>query len=341
MSGCCSRRAWDVYLLIAHGAQGIVYVLFAAHVFSTVKAGTLIPVTITVPTGRPGLNTTEYVVEELFYGNPLAMVSTFFFITALFHGIRAWVHKTILFFDNGVSPGLNSFEPMDQGDYESVPSADASDAGSMRPSSRLSAVKNRFSGNMSKFGTSSMKAAGDVKDKPYSLQDVFDRRDTDRGWRWLEYSITSTIMIWIIGLESGITDLYALGAIGLANVGMILMGAAGDKAKDVGGRWRAFFYGSLLGFFTWVIIFAQVGIIGARAGASTIPFVFAITFTLFALFFSFSVLELMYIRTFDAAKPDLTLETETWRERYEFGYQLLSAVSKTTLGALVAAAALT
>jgi hypothetical protein len=329
-----------VYLLIAHGAQGIVYVLFAAHVFSTVKAGTLIPVTITVPTGRPGLNTTEYVVEELFYGNPLAMVSTFFFITALFHGIRAWVHKTILFFDNA-SGSPSGFLPINTDD-DSYGADDVSEAGSSRPGSMGGGSRRRSNPMASRAGVMSfMKVPGGGKDKSYSLQDVFDRRDTDRGWRWLEYSITSTIMIWIIGLESGITDLYALGAIGLANVGMILMGAAGDKAKDVGGRWRAFFYGSLLGFFTWVIIFAQVGIIGARAGASAIPFVFAITFTLFALFFSFSVVELMYIRTFDAAKPDLSLETETWRERYEFGYQLLSAVSKTTLGALVAAAALT
>ncbi len=294
----CSKVAWDGYLSVAHLSQGVLYLVLA--VLPNFK-NALIPVTLTVPTGRPGLNTTFYEVEQLFFGNPVAVVSTFFFITAIFHAIRFMLGKTVVEWELLKS---RMGKVMTDGDEE---------------------------------GDSLKQPSLSEKEKD-AIAKVDRQIETQRGWRWFEYSLSSTLMMFVIALVSGITDLYAIGAIGLANLGMILLGASGDKVEHYPGKMRAFWYGCVVGLLAWMIVFAQVIILGVRAGGSQIPFVLSISTTLFVLFWCFSVSEYVYIQSFLNQNPFLAVLR---RERVEFAYQVLSAVAKTTLGALCAASMLT
>lgn len=297
----CSRRSWDIYLTAAHGAQAVTYLVLA--LLPAFNAA-LIPITLTVPTGRPGANTTEYIVETLFSGHPVAEVSTFFFITAIFHAIRGAMGYQIPDWDR-LQARMNK-----------VSSGDASDDDEVTPTKGVTLSEKDLD----------------------AIKMVTTRRDTDRGFRWLEYSLTSTLMILVISQVSGITDLYALVAIGVCNTGMILFGSAGDKVEHAAGKWRAFWFGCIVGLLAWAIIFSQTILLGVRAGPAAIPFVLAISITMFTLFWSFSVAEFMYIKSFSDKN---LLRAEIARERTEFIYQLLSATAKTTLGALVGAASLT
>lgn len=172
------------------------------------------------------------------------------------------------------------------------------------------------------------------------INELEARREGDRWVRWVEYSITSSVMILVIALISGISELYALIGLVGSNVGMIFLGAASDFAsKDTYTPHMTLFWcSSLVGLFPWAAIFSQVIVLSLRAGA--LPFVLAITISLFVLFFSFALNEWFYIRTYSLGK-DQDLEIQKRREAAEFRYQLLSAVAKSLLSALTAAAMLT
>lgn len=186
------------------------------------------------------------------------------------------------------------------------------------------------------------------------LKRVSDRRDGDRMLRWWEYAVSSTIMIYVIALIAGVSDLYTLAGFGAANFGMIMFGRAGDLVLEVNGKWMTFAFGTAIGLAPWLCIIASTTILAVRAGATAIPFVLSITITLFVLFFSFSVAEVMYIRSFNKNTSVITVDeegkgkslmrnvvdAEVQREKTEVVYQILSAVAKTVLGGLVAGAML-
>ena len=169
-------------------------------------------------------------------------------------------------------------------------------------------------------------------------------RNWDRKIRWIEYSITSTLMIYTILLLSGISDIYAIGGCGAANVAMILFGFAGDLT-DPNYPWNrvwTFVFGSIVGMAPWIFIFAQIGVIGAR-GVSPGVLVYLITINIFTLFFSFAIAELAFIMSYLYPQDPTWTEParEVRRENVEIAYQILSAVTKTMLGVLTAAAVLT
>lgn len=316
MGVICSRRAQNGWLGIAHGAQGVLYLTLA--LLPQFK-NALIPVTLTVPTGRPGLNTTTYENEVLFQSNGVAIVATFFFITSLAHFWRMFVGKYIPEWDvlkKKTGKSCCSSMEVTGGD-------DSSDDDDNEKSSMF-------------------------KDKPGTVQlterelDAVKKVDAaifvQRFWRWIEYALTSTLMILVISNVCGITDLYALGAIAISNLGMIFLGAQGDKAAGYWGKMSAFFYGSVVGLLAWVIIAAQVVILGVRAGGSAIPMVLSIFTVMFVLFWTFSLVELKFVNTY---RTKDMFSAVLAREGCEDAYQFLSAGAKTTLGALVAAASLT
>lgn len=103
--------------------------------------------------------------------------------------------------------------------------------------------------------------------------------------RWIEYSVSASIMIVLIGLFVGIHDLAAVIAIFAANSAMILFGLLMER-QQVPGRadWSAFWFGSLIGAAPWVAI----GIYLLQPPA--VPgFVYAITVVQLVLFASFAV----------------------------------------------------
>ena len=286
------RRTWDTVLAFAHTGQAVFYTVAAALPFF--HAG-VVPVTFQVADGRPGVNTTTYAIEELFQANIVAIVAVFFFVTGLFHAIRAYMGENIPEFDEL----LNNKAP--QGSTE-------------------------------------------------ILTRVSERRDRDRMLRWMEYSISSTLMIYTIALISGISDIYTLAGFGAANMAMVFFGMAGDWVKERSYMWYTFICGSIIGLAPWLCVVSQTTILAIRVGAASLPFTLSISIVLFVLFFSFAVVEAFYIRSFVNTKVDpegkqraglrVVLEGEKTREESEFAYQILSAVAKTTLGGLVAGAML-
>ena len=70
--------------------------------------------------------------------------------------------------------------------------------------------------------------------------------------RWIEYSVSASIMIVLIGLFVGIRDLAAVIAIFAANTAMILFGLLMERQQQPGrADWSAFWFGSLIGVVPW------------------------------------------------------------------------------------------
>ncbi|MEX1163111.1 MAG: heliorhodopsin HeR [Nitriliruptor sp.] len=115
-------------------------------------------------------------------------------------------------------------------------------------------------------------------------------RDLHRGinrFRWVEYSLSATLMILLICLYSGITGVAALIAIAGANGGMILFGWLQEVMNPPGRESTTmlpFWFGSLIGAAPWVAL--SVNLIGAEE----LPgFVIGIFVSLFVFFMSFGL----------------------------------------------------
>jgi hypothetical protein len=103
--------------------------------------------------------------------------------------------------------------------------------------------------------------------------------------RWIEYSVSASVMVVLIGLFVGIRDLAAVTTMFAANSAMILFGLLMERQQRPGrADWSAFWFGSLVGLVPWVLIAAYV------AEPATVPgFVYAITVVQFLLFSGFAV----------------------------------------------------
>jgi hypothetical protein len=102
--------------------------------------------------------------------------------------------------------------------------------------------------------------------------------------RRIEYSISASVMIVLIGLFTGIRGLAAVVAIFTANTAMILYGQLMERQQRPGAAdWSAFCFGSLVGIVQWALIAVYV------AQPAQVPgFVYAITIIQFVLLFSFA-----------------------------------------------------
>jgi hypothetical protein len=115
-------------------------------------------------------------------------------------------------------------------------------------------------------------------------------RDLRRGinrFRWVEYSVSATLMIILISFYSGITSINAVIAIVGANVGMILFGWV-QELMNPPGRAKTtmlpFWFGTIVGLAPWVSIAFNI------FGSTTVPgFVYGIVVTQVILFFSFGL----------------------------------------------------
>jgi hypothetical protein len=117
------------------------------------------------------------------------------------------------------------------------------------------------------------------------------RRGRNR-FRWVEYSLSSTLMILLIALVTGITDLAALIALAFANISMILFGWIMEmvNATDRTAWWTPFWFGCVAGIGPWLAIAAYIVVNVNQPGAEGPPgFVYGIIFSLFFFFNTFAI----------------------------------------------------
>ena len=143
--------------------------------------------------------------------------------------------------------------------------------------------------------------------------------------RWVEYSLSATLMILLIAMVTGISDVAALVAIGFANASMILFGWIMEMVNTPDGDrwWTPFWFGCIAGAGPWVAIVAVLAINLSIDGAERPPtFVYGIILTIFLLFNCFAVNQWLQYRG-----------VGRWSD-YVFGevvYVVLSLVAKSAL----------
>ncbi len=145
------------------------------------------------------------------------------------------------------------------------------------------------------------------------------RRGVNR-FRWVEYSLSATLMVLLIASYSGITDIAAMVAIAGANIAMILFGWLQERMNPPGRTsttMMPFWFGTIAGVAPWVAIWVNV------VGADTVPgFVYGIVIAELIFFFSFGLNQWLQYRGIGR-----------WRD-YAFGektYLVLSLVAKSVL----------
>jgi hypothetical protein len=108
--------------------------------------------------------------------------------------------------------------------------------------------------------------------------------------RWIEYSISASIMIVLIAMFVGIRDIAALLAIFGVNTAMILFGWLQERYEHPGsGGWLPFSFGSVAGVVPWVAITIYLLSPGSSSSASPPGFVYGIFVSLFIFFNSFAL----------------------------------------------------
>ncbi len=119
------------------------------------------------------------------------------------------------------------------------------------------------------------------------------RRGLARGhnyFRWVEYSVSASIMIVLIAQLTGIADVAALLAIFAVNASMILFGWLQEKYHQPGdGGWLPFIFGCIAGIVPWVAIAIYVVSPGSTGAAEAPGFVYAIIVSLFLFFNVFAL----------------------------------------------------
>lgn len=144
-------------------------------------------------------------------------------------------------------------------------------------------------------------------------------------FRWVEYSLSSTLMIILIALVTGLTDLAALIGIAGANVAMILFGWIMEMANEPGQRvwWTPFWFGCIAGATPWVALVAYLAVNLSQEGSEGPPgFVYGILVSIFVLFNVFALNQWLQYR-----------QVGRWKD-YLFGetvYIVLSLTAKTVL----------
>ena len=142
-------------------------------------------------------------------------------------------------------------------------------------------------------------------------------------FRWVEYSLSSSVMIWLIAQLTGVSDFGALVGIFAVNASMIFFGALQEKYEEPGnGRGLPFIMGSMTGIVPWLIIIVYTIQPGSESAAEIPGFVYGIIVALFLFFNTFAFNQAFQYKKFGP-----------WRD-YLFGeatYITLSLVAKSIL----------
>ena len=139
-------------------------------------------------------------------------------------------------------------------------------------------------------------------------------------FRWIEYSLSSSIMIVLIAMLTGISGIAAILALFGVNAGMIFFGSVQERYEAPGGSLWPFWLGVVLGVVPWIAI----GIYLVSPGSDAQPpgFVYGIFFSLFVFFNTFAINQLLQYK-----------EVGRWRNYLtgERTYILLSLLAKSLL----------
>ena len=153
-------------------------------------------------------------------------------------------------------------------------------------------------------------------------RDVYEadlRRGINR-FRWAEYSLSATVMVLLIGIYSGITEITAIIGIAGANVAMILFGWLQERMNPperTSTVMMPFWFGTLAGVAPWIAIWFNT------LTADEVPgFVYGIVIAETVLFFSFGLNQWLQYRRVGAWKSYLFGEKS---------YLVLSLVAKSLL----------
>lgn len=149
-------------------------------------------------------------------------------------------------------------------------------------------------------------------------------------FRWVEYSLSASVMIVLIAGTVGITDVAALLALFGTNAAMILFGWLMETTSRPGREvsWTPFGFGCIVGIVPWIAI--VIYLVGA--GGNVPSFVYGIFVSLFVFFNCFAVNQLLQYRA-----------RGRWAD-YRYGervYMILSLVAKSLLAWQVFANVLT
>ncbi|MGA8988335.1 heliorhodopsin HeR [Aeromicrobium sp.] len=141
--------------------------------------------------------------------------------------------------------------------------------------------------------------------------------------RWIEYSLSASLMIVLIAQLVGISDIAALVALFGVNASMILFGWLQERYEQPGSRgWLPFTFGCVAGAAPWVAIGIYLLSPGSASSAGPPGFVYGIFISLFLFFNSFALNQWLQYR-----------QLGRWRS-YLFGeriYLLLSLTAKSAL----------
>ncbi len=147
-----------------------------------------------------------------------------------------------------------------------------------------------------------------------------DLRQGINRFRWVEYSVSATLMVILISFYSGITNITAVVAVAGANVGMIFFGWIQERMNPPGRTTTTmlpFWFGTLVGLAPWIAILINI------LGSETVPgFVYGIVIAEFIFFFSFGLNQFLQYR-----------EIGPWTD-YAYGekvYLVLSLAAKSVL----------
>lgn len=111
--------------------------------------------------------------------------------------------------------------------------------------------------------------------------------------RWVEYALSSSVMIWLIAQVCGIADVTALVAIFAVNACMILFGWLQEKYEVPGeGGFLPFWFGCFAGAIPWLLILLVVVLRPGYEGTAEVPgFVYGIVVSLFVFFNIFAIVQ--------------------------------------------------
>lgn len=111
-------------------------------------------------------------------------------------------------------------------------------------------------------------------------------------FRWVEYSISSSVMIVLIALITGVSDVVAIIALFGVNASMILFGWLQEKYENPGnGGWLPFIFGCIAGIVPWLGLLFYVLSIGGPTDTSAPAFVYGIVISIFIFFNSFALVQ--------------------------------------------------
>jgi hypothetical protein len=142
-------------------------------------------------------------------------------------------------------------------------------------------------------------------------------------FRWYEYALSSSLMICIIAMFTGISDIATLILMFTCNGCMCLFGLLmeAENSNQPSITWRPFWFGCISGFPPWIAIFISLG-----AGSEPPAFVYGIFIGYFIMFQLFPLNMILQYKRIGK-----------WKD-YMYGeltYIILSLVAKSFLGWLV------